>query len=443
MAYYRVTFGNRETIVECDQPMSYVGEIYKDRLIGECDEYGNLRVPYLSPETEAMLVREIQEFVNKHPQFIKDTQTPEQLAKVSEPTQEANKPFDVEGLIAEMKSALFSNLGLHPDSREYADLISQFGKQWHGGIIDYPPVFKPFSMNDEQNTPVDDTVANLKDSTGETSMYPKLDKMVIDSMNEPVRFKPISSTLQLSNQEFNALQRVLHRMPSTITDVQGILDYTLEEPFILPSHFKNKFYGEYYIDYGTFGPMVALYNLIMKACELREDIVESKGTGEPIKFTLNGVDVTDAVMTDATSVSLEECAGVPGTVDKSCWDGIFNPHFPNEFPPTRLDTRVSQSAANHECRKVVISALNDWKRRVDARHAYHSDQTQERTHLQEVQFKHIKRYAKAVVKSVLENTDDILVHIDVAEQDNFGFITGSADGKSHTRHFTVKFHEKN
>jgi len=367
MAYYRVTFGNREAIVECDQPMSYVGEIYKDRLIGECDEYGNLRVPYISPETEAALEKAVQEFVSKHPQFIKDTQTPEQLAKLSEPTQEANNVVGFD--------------------EQLSNLVNFFGKEWYGGLTGTQYQLK-------KSTTEEDTVANPQ-PVEETTMKQE-------------RFTPVTSIESIEYYIQLVIEVTAELIPLTVTGVQGMLDIALKEPFTLPPTFNTKFYSEYYVDQAAYGRNVALYNLIMKTIELREDIQH------------------------------HECEETSAD-----WGSVLNPHVPNEFPPTRLDTRVSQSAANHECRKVVISALNDWKRRVDARHAYHSDQTQERTHLQEVQFKHIKRYAKDVVKSVLENTDDILVHIDVAEQNSFGFITGSADGKTHTRHFTVKFHEKN
>lgn len=55
MPYYRIQVGSRESIIENDKTLDEVGQIYKDRLVGECDEYGNLRVPYLTPETKAIL----------------------------------------------------------------------------------------------------------------------------------------------------------------------------------------------------------------------------------------------------------------------------------------------------------------------------------------------------------------------------------------------------
>lgn len=62
MAYYKIHVGNRTTVIRSEASLEEMGESYKDDLIGECDKFGNLRVPYISPEVSAMLEEEAREF---------------------------------------------------------------------------------------------------------------------------------------------------------------------------------------------------------------------------------------------------------------------------------------------------------------------------------------------------------------------------------------------
>lgn len=55
MPYYRIKVGNREAVIEHEGTQDEVGEIYKDRLVGECDQYGHLRNYYISPATRKAL----------------------------------------------------------------------------------------------------------------------------------------------------------------------------------------------------------------------------------------------------------------------------------------------------------------------------------------------------------------------------------------------------
>lgn len=55
MPYYRIKVGNREAVIEHEGTQDEVGEIYKDRLVGECDQYGHLRNYYISPDIRIAL----------------------------------------------------------------------------------------------------------------------------------------------------------------------------------------------------------------------------------------------------------------------------------------------------------------------------------------------------------------------------------------------------
>lgn len=61
MPYYRIKVGNRQTVIEHEGTQDEVGEIYKDRLIGECDQYGHLRDYYIAPATREALAEAAKE----------------------------------------------------------------------------------------------------------------------------------------------------------------------------------------------------------------------------------------------------------------------------------------------------------------------------------------------------------------------------------------------
>lgn len=66
MSYYKIHVGTRTTVVRSEASLEEMGESYKDDLIGECDKFGNLMVPYLSPEVTAMLEEAAREFNGRY-----------------------------------------------------------------------------------------------------------------------------------------------------------------------------------------------------------------------------------------------------------------------------------------------------------------------------------------------------------------------------------------
>lgn len=55
MRHYRIRTPNGWYTIDDERDMATIGEIYKDRLIGETDSEGHLRDIYLSPEVEEAL----------------------------------------------------------------------------------------------------------------------------------------------------------------------------------------------------------------------------------------------------------------------------------------------------------------------------------------------------------------------------------------------------
>lgn len=117
----------------------------------------------------------------------------------------------------------------------------------------------------------------------------------------------------------------------------------------------------------------------------------------------------------------------------------LDPNGPDSFEiATDPETQLKQ------LRSVVLTALDDWKRNVDAYHGYYQHLGEARINLLERQFKHIRRYAKTIIKRVTGYGDDFeLVHLDVAAKEHFGFVTKDRHSDLHTRHFTIKFVDNN
>lgn len=68
MRHYRISTPNGWYTIDDERDMDAIGEIYKDRLVGETDAQGHLIDYYLSPETKKILA----ELANS-PEFKKNT----------------------------------------------------------------------------------------------------------------------------------------------------------------------------------------------------------------------------------------------------------------------------------------------------------------------------------------------------------------------------------
>ncbi len=194
---------------------------------------------------------------------------------------------------------------------------------------------------------------------------------------------------------------------------------------------------------------------IMDNSEKRfKDLIEAMKSDTPIpRRDVRGMEITDRTQIAETIAVLNSELVKHGV-------SFNNVYFPRQVEDQEI-TVYEEVLAKHNLdpsdhlvgdddeilknlRRSVLNELDDWKRKVDIYHGCDLLLGEARLKLLDRQFKHVRRYAKTIIKRVTGYGDDWeLVHLDLAQQDHFGFLTRDRDSHQHTRHFTVKLVDYN
>lgn len=430
MPHYRIKFGNRESIVHYDEPMSYVGEIYKDRLVGECDEYGNLRDVYISPELEEALAEAGREFLRLHPQYAVDAGV-----AIPKKVDEFSTALEPQKVISPEECGIYvcTPTGRKPTEHVHStnDLLdslpsSQLNREWKA--ID--PVPECFGYMERNLTPAGDIV--------ETPITPEEPKLT-ESIFEIIAKQVVCNTpmCSLTPDGIKCAARTL------IATVGGNAMGRMQ-------------YADWIMDHGE-STLQHLIDVLCKDGVIPRDIPHAISTKERLVLVALIEAINDEMRktgTDPHFIRIPErwfsaydlyAANNPGETVEDFLRNCNAPRVeknPNDPDPIKAD--VDPETVLKNLRTSVLNALDDWKRKIDIYHGNDLRLGEARVNLLERQFKHVRRYAKTIIKRVTGYGDDFeLIHLDLAQQDHFGFVTKDRYSNQHTRHFTIKFVEYN
>lgn len=526
MPYYRVRTGNRESIVEYNYSMAYVGEIYKDRLIGECDEYGNLRDYYVSPELEARLAKLGEEFIRQNPELALPPKRVDEFTQMLEPQKV-----------------------LHPEECGITQVLPHIAvmREVYGRVA--KPLPYTHTLKDMLEC-LPSSQVRWSDIKPLPEFYPSVERELTTEGDVVEAVNIREAYIALSDEEKATVHDMYQRVPPDVRDSRGILKHMYINPPVFTNEEYHKLTVEFMDNLIKAGDIVAHYGLIRAARQRLAKDKESKeptmptpsfidriltqavisiplrsltdfGADESVKYLFTKltpqefgnlqyakwiidhgnsttIDLLKALQT-TTYLSLEEAYPItPDECERLCayivkinstllengvdpryvappevWQSqnVFTPGYKSAFeiaqeqnpgltfdewtcsmrsPIVEMDPddpNPLKLGPEHDLkvmRSMVINALDIFKDQVDQSYGYYEHLGEARITLMTKQFKHLRRYAKQLVRRLTAPGDTLdQVFIDATQTDHFGFLTRDLNTNEWTRHFDVKFVEDN
>lgn len=440
MAYYRVRTGNRESIVEYDQPMSFVGEIYKDRLVGECDEYGNLRDVYISPELEAALAKAGEEFIRLYPEYANSAQRAEEFTKMLEPQKV-----------------------LHPEECGITQVLPYIAvmKEVHGRVAKPLPATHTLK---ELLECLPSSQVRWSDIKPLPEFYPGLKRdltVVGDVVETPITVEEPVVT-KLSPIE-TILARAVNSVPMRhLTDFGATeaVKYLFDK--VGPQGFNGLNYSKWIMDHGnsnTYDLLEALQTTTLIPIEKAYPLSDAEHARlvayiGKINSTMiaNGFDphfVTPPEVWQSQNVftpgykSAFEIAQEqnPGLTYDEWTESMRSPKVamdPND--PNPLNLTFDPEQVLKDLRGSLLVALDDFQAKVNKSYGWFDHLGEARIRLIDKQFKHARKYVKQLVNRLTAPGDNAdMVFLDGTATDELGFLFRSQNDSDWKRHFAVKF----
>lgn len=398
MAYYRVRTGNRESIVKYDQPMSYVGEIYKDRLVGECDEYGNLRNIYISPALEAALAKAGEELRRKHWPW---------PMRIDEFTQ----------ILECLPSSQVRWSDIKPLPEFYPGLKRELTTE--GDVVETPI------------TPEESVVTTP--SFIETILTKAVITIPLRNLTDFGATESVNYLFdKLTPQEFGNLQYakwIIDHGNSTTLDLLEALQTTTPLPLEKAHPLSDA-------EHARLMAYIDKINSTLMARGIDPHYVSTPEAWQAQKAPdLENMSAFDLIKQNQPSLTHEQYLA-------DCFGHGSVAMDPNEPNPLKLVLDSEQELK--VLRSMIITALDTFKDNVDQSYGCYDHLGEARNTLMSKQFKHVRRYAKQLVRRLTAPGDTFeQVFLDTAEADHFGFLTRDFITDQWTRHFTIKFVDEN
>lgn len=436
MAYYRVRTGNRESIVEYDHPMSYVGEIYKDRLVGECDEYGNLRDVYISPELEAALTKAGEEFIERYPELAIPPKRVEEFRQVLEP-QKVLHPEECGFIphVGAMKDTYHQVAKPLPATHTLKDLLECLpSSQIQWSAIKPLPEFYPGLKRE----------LTLDGDVVETPITVEEPVVTTPSFIETILTRAVIKVPLRNLTDFGATESVKYLFTK-----------------LTPQEFGNMQYAKWIIDHGnstTVDLLEALQTTTPIPLEKAYPLSDAEHARlvayiDKINSTLiaSGIDphfvTPPEVWQSQKAPDLENMSAFdlikqnqPDLTHEQILDSLRGPVVMDPNDPNPLNLTFDPEQVLKDLRKSLLVALDDFQAKVNKSYGWFDHLGEARIRLIDKQFKHARKYVKQLVNRLTAPGDNAdMVFLDGTATDELGFLFRSQNDSDWKRHFTVKF----
>lgn len=443
MTYYKLMVDGSVVTVRAVSSEETMRDFYGECFVGVCDRDGNLCKPNTSPELD----KAGEAFIRFYPGYANSANLAEEFARAMKSAQEQDDYVPLPKQIDRFAQLLEPQKVLHPDEcgivqthshtlKELLEYVPSSIKLWS----DIQPLPEFYHGLKRELTPQGDVV--------ETPIVPEESKMSKPNMIETILTQAVNTVplrhltdfgagesvkyllTQLTPQDFGNLQYAKWIMDHGNSNTYDLLE-ALQTTAPMP---VKKAYPISHEEHQRLTAYIGKINSTLIASGIDPHYVTSPEVWQTQKVSdFEHMSAFDLIKQNHPELTLEQyladCLG-RGSV-------VMDPNDPN---PLKLDPEQDLKVL----RSMIMSALDYFKDKVDESYGYYDHLSEARHELMSKQFKHVRRYAKQLVRRLTVPGDTLdNVFIDTAEVDSIGFLTRPDEHSEWSRHFTVKFVEDN